>query len=66
MFSPLYYLENFILIHDPAVAGVVQNNKYIHGHTHGLGIRLGKNTYCVSVELHNYKPVNFNKIKEEF
>ena len=51
------------LIHDPAAAGVFVNQYFIHGHTHGLGLKLAKNTFCVSVELHDYAPVPINKIK---
>lgn len=58
-------LEDFVLIHDPAVAGVVKNKIFIHGHTHGLGKMLGDNTYCVCVELHDYYPVDLERIKRE-
>jgi calcineurin-like phosphoesterase family protein len=51
-----------ILIHDPAVAGVFKDKRVIHGHTHGLGLTLASNTYCVSVELHDYYPVPITKI----
>jgi len=54
------------LIHDPAVAGVLTEHKFIHGHTHGLGLRLGANSYCVSVEMHNYYPVPLTTIMEAF
>jgi calcineurin-like phosphoesterase family protein len=46
-----------LLIHDPAVAGVLTNKLVVHGHTHALGVQLAPNTYCVSVELHDYYPV---------
>ena len=59
-------LEDYLLIHDPAVAGVIRNLKVIHGHTHGLGLNLAQNSYCVSVEMHDYYPVNFNQIKDSF
>jgi calcineurin-like phosphoesterase family protein len=52
-----------ILIHDPAVAGVLTDKLFIHGHTHGLGLRLAPNTFCVSVELHNYYPVSLMDIR---
>lgn len=61
-----YMCERFILIHDPAIAGVIKNQKFIHGHTHGLGKRLADNTYCVSVELHDYKPISIYEISEAF
>lgn len=59
-------LDGYLLIHDPAVAGVFPELKVIHGHTHNLGLNLSKNTYCVSVELHDYTPVDFDVIKEYF
>lgn len=59
-------LEDYLLIHDPAVAGVFNQQKVIHGHTHGLGINLAPNTYCVCVEVHDFYPVSFDIIKEYF
>jgi calcineurin-like phosphoesterase family protein len=52
-----------ILVHDPAVAGVLTDKLFIHGHTHSLGKHLNKNTYCVSVELTDYYPVPISDIK---
>ena len=60
------FLDDYILIHDPSVAGVFRDRKVIHGHTHQLGINLGDNSYCVCVELHDYTPVSFDRIKSEF
>ena len=51
------------LIHDPAVAGVLKDQKFIHGHTHSLGKRLNDNTYCVCVELTDYYPVPITDIR---
>jgi calcineurin-like phosphoesterase family protein len=59
-------LERYLLIHDPAVAGVLKHLRVIHGHTHGLGLRLGSNTYSVSVEMHDFYPVSFQQISMEF
>lgn len=53
------------LVHDPAVAGVVPGQFWVHGHTHNLALRLNKNTYCVCVELHNYYPVSLEQIEME-
>lgn len=50
------------LIHDPAVAGVLKDEYFIHGHTHKLGKRLNSNTYCVCVELTDYYPVPITDI----
>lgn len=51
------------LIHDPAVAGVLKDQNFIHGHTHSLGKRLNDNTYCVCVELTDYYPVPIADIR---
>ena len=51
-----------ILVHDPAIAGMLQDKFFIHGHTHSLGKHLNKNTYCVSVELTDYYPVPISDI----
>lgn len=59
-------LEDYLLIHDPAVAGVFTQQKVIHGHTHGLGRHLAPNTYCVCPEVNDYYPVSFDTIKEYF
>ena len=59
-------LEDYLLIHDPAVAGVLTHQKVIHGHTHSIGLRLAPHTYCVCVELHDYIPVEFSVIKGIF
>lgn len=59
-------IEDYFLIHDPAVAGVLKGLKIIHGHTHGLGLRLSPDTYSVCVEMHDYYPVSFDTIKEAF
>lgn len=59
-------LDGYLLIHDPAVAGVFPDWKVIHGHVHGMGLNIAPNCYNVSVEMHNYSPVNFDVIKEYF
>lgn len=61
-----YELEGFNLVHDPAPAGVLKDKLWIHGHTHQLGLRLSINTYCVSVEMHDYYPVALERIKAEW
>lgn len=58
-------IDDLNLVHDPAVAGVIRDKIFIHGHTHGLGKMLSNNTYCVSVELHDYYPVNLETIRSE-
>lgn len=56
-------IDNFMLIHDPAVGGVFKNMKIIHGHVHRMGLRLSNNTWNVSAEMSDYKPVDFEFIK---
>ena len=56
----------FTLIHDPAVAGVLKDTDFIHGHTHGLGLRLAPNAYSVSVEMHDYYPVDLEEIVKQW
>ena len=59
-------LGDYLLIHDPAVAGVFKQQKVIHGHTHGLGRHLAPNTYCVCPEVNDYRPVSLDTIEEYF
>ena len=59
-------LGDYLLIHDPAVAGVFKQQKVIHGHTHGLGRHLAPNTYCVCPEVNDYRPVSLDTIDEYF
>lgn len=58
-------IDDFTLVHDPAIAGVIKDKLFIHGHTHGLGKMISDNTYCVCVELHNYYPVSLDTVKAE-
>lgn len=59
-------LEDYLLIHDPAVGGVLRDLQIIHGHTHGIGLTIAPNLYCVCVEMHDYNPVPFSQIKYHF
>ena len=59
-------LDGYIMTHDPAIAGVLKHLDFIHGHVHGLALNIAPNCYNVSVEMHNYTPVNFETIKEYF
>ena len=61
-----FTMQGVTLIHDPAVAGVFTDSNYVHGHTHSLGLQLRENTYCVSVELHDYTPVPLWKALDSF
>lgn len=59
-------LEDYLLIHDPAIAGVIKTMKVIHGHLHGIGLKIAPNTWNVSVEMHDYTPVDFEYIKDNW
>lgn len=57
------WIGRVTLIHDPAIAGILTDTNFIHGHTHSLGKRLRSNTYCVCVELTDYYPVPITDIQ---
>lgn len=59
-------LGEYLLIHDPAIAGVLPTQLVLHGHTHNLGINLAPNTYCVCVDVHNFYPVPLDQIDNHF
>ena len=65
-FENVYYVpilfENFILSHYP-----IDDCKYnnIHAHSHNKRVN-DKTHFCTSVEMINYKPINFNVIKDYF
>ena len=59
-------LEDYLLVHDPAIFGVKLDIKGIHGHIHQATLHMTPNCYNVSVEMSNYYPVSFNTIKEYF
>jgi calcineurin-like phosphoesterase family protein len=58
-------LNGIVLIHDPAAACDKTRN-FIHGHLHTIGLQIAPNCYNVSMEMHNYYPVELNKIIEVF
>ncbi len=58
--------EDFILIHDPSAATGPKYLKWIHGHIHNMALNIAPNCFNVSVEMHGYKPVNFEIIREYF
>jgi len=68
-----YFFEDFILSHYPqnenALRTAIANTDLkgnICGHLHSKGKDLPKDIYkCVSVELTNYKPINFSDIRKE-
>lgn len=58
---PIIY-NGWILSHEPYVSTEFKN---IYAHLHSSGI-CDQNRYCVSVELHDYKPVNIKTIIKHF
>lgn len=56
-------IGDFILAHDPAVATVDINRKFICGHVHRLFRRCG-NVVNVGVDIWDFKPVSMDIIKE--
>ena len=58
-------LEEYSLVHDPAIAGCKLNDKFICGHVHGL-FQFHKNVYNAGVDVNNFYPVDFNVIKNKF
>lgn len=60
-------IKNLLLSHEPQIVSSNQIN--IHGHIHNnpLPKEFNPNNHiCVSVELHNYKPVNIKTIIKHF
>ena len=57
-------LDNFMLIYDPAIAGVNKSMNFIHGHVHSMGLNIAPNCYNVCVETSQYTPVDFEYIKK--
>ena len=59
-------LHDFLLVHDPAVAGGCTDMFVVHGHTHALGKRLSSKTLCVSCEVVDYTPMSLSEIRLDF
>ena len=60
-------VEEFNLIHDPAVATVKRNEPWICGHLHSVkGSCRHLNFYDCGVDGNNYKPISFDEIREYF
>lgn len=51
----------FYMIHDPAVAGVMRNKLFVHGHVHKLFTRT-ENSLNVGVDVQDYTPVPFDSV----
>ena len=58
-------VEEFILVHDPAVSVVNKNRKWLVGHIHSL-FKHQKNCLNVGVDVWDYFPVSINQCREVF
>jgi len=62
---PIIINDFYILSHAPLYLSKSMPYVNIHGHYHSKQM-VGANYFNVSVELHDYEPVNFDDIKAEF
>lgn len=58
-------VDEYILVHDPSVAGVFLDRKFLCGHVHQLFLQCG-NAYNVGVDVHDYYPISIDEIKRRF
>lgn len=58
-------VQEFILVHDPAVATVAKDRKFVCGHVHGLFKRQG-NVVNVGVDIWDFKPVDIDTVRKTF
>lgn len=57
--------DEFIFVHDPAVATIDKTKKFICGHVHDLFVKCD-NCVNVGVDVWDYTPVPLDKVKELF
>lgn len=62
---PIIYEDRYILSHQPTLYDVGSGFYNIHGHVHGRESDLDNRFFNVSVEVIDYKPINFNIVKEK-
>ena len=64
---PIIFQDKYILSHEPVQYGV-GNDGYIniHGHIHNNFCMLNEYYVNVSIEIIDYKPINFDVIKKKF
>lgn len=61
------WVEEFILLHDPAHAVAVdRNQKILCGHIHDLAKFPAPNILNVGVDIWNYKPISIEEVRREF
>lgn len=55
---------DFYMVHDPAIAGVMRNKLFVHGHVHKLFTRT-ENSLNVGVDVHNFTPISLDYVVSE-
>lgn len=65
--KPILYGDKYILSHEPIDENLLNGSKLINifGHVHERGPSQTKNSYCVCLEKHDYKPVSLSQIEEQ-
>jgi calcineurin-like phosphoesterase family protein len=58
-------VEEFILVHDPAVTIVDKSKKWLVGHIHSL-FKKQKHCLNVGIDVWNYFPVSIDQVRREF
>ena len=62
---PIIVEDDYIFSHEPVILESESKFKNIYGHTHSKGFNDDK-SFCVSIEKIEYKPINFDIIKDYF
>ena len=62
---PYLEVDEFYCVHDPSLSQVSRTSKFLCGHVHDLFIK-NKNCLNVGVDVHNYYPINIDKVREYF
>lgn len=60
---PYIEIEDFILVHDPALSQVDRTRVFLVGHIHDLFVTQ-KNCINVGVDVHDFKPLSMDQIRE--
>lgn len=61
------YIDEFLLIHDPAMAVAVEDDqKVLCGHLHELTTFVNPNILNVGVDIWEYKPVSIEQVRNAF
>lgn len=58
-------VEDYVLVHDPAIANVDLSKKWLVGHVHNLFKKIG-NVLNVGVDVWDFYPVSLNEINNMF